>query len=62
MFDKFLNVYTKYPWVALVIIAYWLTTAYMIISTDTIDVTTVLGMAFLSTVIFAYFGFKLPKG
>ncbi|MBI4130534.1 hypothetical protein HY468_04410 [Candidatus Roizmanbacteria bacterium] len=62
MFDKFFNFYSKYPWVAIVILAYWLMTAYMIITSSAIDTTIVLGIAFFSTVVFAYFGFNLPKG
>ena len=62
MFDKFLNFYTKYPWVAIVIVVYWLTTAFHImLYAEKIDVTAVLGVAFFSTVIFAYVGFKVPK-
>ena len=60
--DKFLNFYSKYPWVAIIIVVQWLATAYMIIYAQNIDVTSVLGMAFFSTIIFAYFGFKIPKG
>ncbi len=62
MFSTFLNFYSKYPWVALVILAQWLATAYMIIYSSNVDVTTVLGTSFLVTVIFAYYGFKIPKG
>lgn len=62
MFEKFLNFYTKYPWVAIVIVVHWLATAYMIIYATQIDVTTVLGVSFLITLVFAYFGFKVPKG
>lgn len=62
MLDKFLNFYTKYPWVAIVIVIHWLATAFMIIYAPEIDVTTVLGVSFFSTVVFAYFGFKVPKG
>lgn len=59
--EKFLNFYTKYPWVAIIIVVHWFATAFSIIYSDTIDVTKVMGVAFISTVIFAYFGFKLPK-
>ena len=62
MFDQFLNFFSKYPWVAIVVVVHWLATAYMIINTTEIDVTTVLGWAFFATVLFAYFGFKIPKG
>lgn len=62
MFDKFLNFYTKYPWVAIVIVVHWLATAFMIIYAPTIDVATVLGFSFLATVAYAYIGFKVPKG
>ncbi|EKD65325.1 MAG: hypothetical protein ACD_50C00117G0007 [uncultured bacterium] len=60
--DKFLNFYSKYPWVAIVIVIQWLATAFIIIYAEELDVATVMGVAFLSTVIFSYFGFKLPKG
>lgn len=59
--DKFLNFYTKYPWVAIVIVVHWLATAFILIYAKQIDVTKVMGLAFFSTVIFAYFGFKIPK-
>lgn len=60
--DKFLNFYSKYPWVALVLVMQWLATALTIIYADNVDVTTVMGVAFVVTIIFAYFGFKVPKG
>lgn len=60
--DKFLNFYTKYPWVAILIVVQWLATSYMLITAASeINVANVLGLAFLSTVIYSYFGFKLPK-
>ena len=58
--DKFLNLFSKYPWVAIVIVIQWLATAFVIIYTKA-DVTNVMGTAFLATVLFAYFGFKIPK-
>lgn len=62
MFNTFLNFYSKYPWVAIVILTQWLATAYMIIFALEIDVTTVLGVAFLTTIVFAHVGFKMVKG
>lgn len=62
MLDKFLNFYSKYPWVGIIIVVHWLATAFMIIYTENIDVATVLGVAFFATVVFAYFGFKITKG
>ncbi|HLL61396.1 MAG TPA: hypothetical protein VK338_06795 [Candidatus Nitrosocosmicus sp.] len=59
--DKFLNFYTKYPWVAIVIVVQWLATAFMIIYASDVDITRIMGMTFFSTVVFAYFGYKLPK-
>lgn len=60
--DKFLNFYSKYPWVAIIIVLQWIATAYMLITmTEDLNATHVMGLAFLSTVIFAYFGFKIPK-
>lgn len=61
MLDKFLNFYSKYPWVGIVIVVHWLATAFMIIYAVNIDVTTVLGVAFFATVVFAYYGFKIIK-
>ncbi len=58
--DKFLNFYSKYPWVAIVIVIQWLATAFVIIYSD-VNVTNVMGVAFFVTVVFAYFGFKIPK-
>jgi hypothetical protein len=59
--DNFLNFYNKYPWVAIVIVLQWLATAFVIIYTRA-DVTRTMGIAFIATIIFAYIGFKLPKG
>lgn len=60
--DKFLNFYSKYPWVAIVLLMQWAACALTIIYVRGADVTNVMGMTFISTVIFAYFGFKVPKG
>ena len=60
--DKFLNFFSKYPWVAIVIVVQWLSTAFVIIYAKDLDITKVMGIAFFATVLFAYFGFKLPKG
>lgn len=60
--DKFLNFYTKYPWVAIIIVTQWLATAFIIIYAQELDVTQVMGVMFLWTIIYAYFGFKIPKG
>ncbi len=59
--DQFLNWYSKYPWVAIIIVVQWIATAFVVISSQT-DVTKIMGMTFLATIIFAYFGFKVPKG
>lgn len=60
--DKFLNFFSKYPWVALVIIAHWVaTTVYLTQIPDT-DVTRIMGITFFATLIYAYFGFKIPRG
>ena len=61
MLDKFLNFYSKYPWVGVVIVVHCFATAFMIIYAENIDVTTVLGVAFFATVVFAYYGFKILK-
>lgn len=61
MFDKFLNFYSKYPWTATIIVMQWLATAYVVIYARDIDVTTVMGVTFFATVIYAYLGFKVPK-
>lgn len=60
--DKFLNFYSKYPWVALILVMQWLATALTIIYAKNVDVTTIMGVAFVATIVFAYFGFKVPKG
>jgi hypothetical protein len=60
--DKFLNFYSKYPWVAIIIVIQWLATAFVLIYGENVDIVQIMGVAFLSTVLFAYFGFKLPKG
>ena len=59
--DKFLNFYSKYPWVAIVIVLQWLATAFIMIYARETDVTKIMGIAFFSTVVFAYLGFKTPK-
>ena len=61
MFDKFLNIYSKYPWTALIIVMQWIATAYVVIYAQDVDVTTVMGITFTTTIIFAYLGFKVPK-
>jgi len=60
--DNFLNFYSKYPWVAIIIVLQWFATAFSIIYAENLDTTKVMGMTFVSTVLFAYFGFKVPKG
>lgn len=60
--DKFLNFYTKYPWVAIIIVFQWLAATFIIIYTKNVDVTNIMGITFFATVVFAYFGFKIPKG
>lgn len=60
--DQFLNFYSKYPWVAIIIVLQWVATAFILIYTTDVDLTTVMGVAFLSTIIFAWVGFKIPKG
>lgn len=60
--DKFLNFYSKYPWVAVVIVAQWLAASFMIMTAQDINVTNVLGITFFATIVYAYFGFKVPKG
>lgn len=59
--DKFLNFYSKYPWVAIVILAQWFATSFIVIYLKEVDVATLMGITFLSTVFYAYFGFKAPK-
>lgn len=60
--DKFLNLFSKYPWVAIVIVTQWIATSLVLVYAQDINATQVMGLTFLSTVIFAYFGFKVPKG
>lgn len=59
--DKFLNFYTKYPWVAIIILAQWFATSFIVIFIKDIDVTPLMGITLFSTVFYAYFGFKTPK-
>jgi hypothetical protein len=40
----------------------WLATAFIIVYTDNLDTTQVMGITFLATIVYAYFGFKVPKG
>ncbi len=60
MIDRFLNFYSKYPWTALIIIMQWIATSFAL-TYSVVDETQILLMTFTSTVIFAYFGFKVPK-
>ena len=60
--DKFLNLYSKYPWAAIILVLQWLATAIAIIYARNINVTDIMGITFLATVIYAYIGFKVPKG
>lgn len=60
--DKFLNFFSKYPWVALVIIAHWIATTIYLIRIPDSDVTLIMGITFFSTLLYAYFGFKVPRG
>jgi hypothetical protein len=60
--DKFLNFYSKYPWTAIIIVIHWIATAAAMIYAKEIDTTSVMGVAFVATVLYAYFGFKAPKG
>jgi len=61
MFNDLLNFYTKYPWVAIVIVIHWLATTFMIITKPEIDIATVLGLSFIATIFFSYSGFKVAK-
>jgi len=61
MFDKFLNFYSKYPWVAIIIIMQWIATVFVVTNARGTDATTILGITFFTTIIYAYFGFKVPK-
>ncbi len=60
--ERFLNFYSKYPWVAIIIVVHWLATAYVIIYANDVNITQIMGLAFFSTVVFSYFGFRVPKG
>lgn len=60
MIDQFLNFYSKYPWTAMIIVMQWVATAFAL-TYSSVDETKVLLTTFASTVIFAYFGFKIPK-
>ncbi len=61
--DKFLALFNKYPWTAVVILLHWIVTASILIyRSETVNVEQVLGVAFLATIIYAYIGFKVPQG
>lgn len=60
--ERFLNFYSKYPWVAIIIVVHWIATAFVIIYAEDVNVSQVMGLAFFATVVFSYFGFKVPKG
>lgn len=58
--ENFLNWYSKYPWVSIIIVIQWVATAFAVITADT-DVTKIMATTFIATIIFAYIGFKVPK-
>lgn len=60
--ERFLNFYSKYPWVAIIIVVHWIATAFVVIYARDINITQVMGLAFFSTVVFSFFGFRVPKG
>lgn len=61
--DKFLALFNKYPWTAVVILMHWMVTASILIyESDRIEVEQVMGVAFIATIIYAYIGFKVPQG
>ena len=62
MLENFLNFYSKYPWVAIVIGVHWGATAFMVIHSEDADTATILGISFFATIIYAHFGFKIAKG
>ena len=62
MLDNFLNFYSKYPWVAIVIGVHWGATAFIVILSEKADTALILGLAFVATIIYAHFGFKIAKG
>lgn len=59
--DKFLNFYSKYPWVAIVIVAQWIAASFIIMYSEESNIAHIMGITFLATVLYAYFGFKVPK-
>ncbi len=61
MLDKLLNFYSKYPWVAIVIVMQWFATAFFLSYSGNPDALIITGLTFFSTVVFAYFGFQSPK-
>ena len=61
MLDKFLNFYSKYPWVAIIILIHWLATAATIYYSQGADLSLIMGLSFFSTVIYSFFGFQVPK-
>lgn len=62
--DKFLNFYSKYPWVAIIIVLQWFAAAFIMITInpDPADNAKIMGTTFIATILFAYVGFKVPKG
>lgn len=61
--DKFLALFNKYPWTAIVILMHWIVTALVLVyDNGTVNVEHVLGAAFIATIIYAYIGFKVPQG
>lgn len=59
--ENFLNFYSKYPWVAIAIVLQWVATAIVVVAVEGTDITQVMLITFVATILYAYFGFKVPK-
>lgn len=51
----------KYPWVAISLIIIWFATTYMILKRANMNVSYILLVAFLGTIIISIIGFRAPS-
>lgn len=51
----------KYPWVAISLIIIWFSTTYIILKRNSINVSYILIISIIGTIIVAILGFRPPK-
>lgn len=51
----------KYPWVSIALIIIWLGTTYIILKGENLNVSFILFIAIIGTIIVSLIGFKAPR-